>query len=633
VRYRPEIDGLRAIAVAAVVLFHAGLAPLSGGYVGVDVFFVISGYLIAGLIAEDLAQGRFSLLDFYERRARRLLPALFLVLLLTLPIAWVALLPGAWEDFLRSVIATVFFASNLLFWSQAGYFDTAAGEKPLLHTWSLAVEEQFYLAFPLILLALWRLGPRRTVAALGGLALVSFAAMSGPWAAEAKFYLSPFRAWEFLAGAMCALAPLRARLPLAPAGLVLIAGAALLCDAGTPFPSAFTLLPVCGAVLVVLAPPGDPGSRLLAWKPLVGLGLISYPVYLWHVPLFVFARMSGAPPAAMPALVALSVALGWATWVYVETPFRQRRRLARRLPLFAASASGGLLLAASSLVALLAVPSWLQLAYPGLTQAALATPADRPVCPGFADIGDTVRCRVYGDGPLTVVVWGDSHAKVLEQAPRIPDGATVYILSNRGCPPILGVRRSDRGKNAETCQDPALTETHAAYVESLRPASILLVGRWTVYLNGWVKDGALQSSTHFLTDGRSGTGRELSRRVFVDRMGETIARLARSAPVWVMMQPPDLTGMSPRDRAAGRALSQDERRRWHASEVEAFAGVAAPFRVIETADLFCGPEGCPTVNGLEHLYIDDNHLTPGPVLRLWQRIGERLGLRQPAAGM
>jgi len=204
--YRREIDGLRALAVLPVILFHAGFETFSGGFVGVDVFFVISGYLITTIILAELEQGKFSIVNFYERRARRILPALFLVMLVCIPFAWFWLLPSDMKDFSKSLVAVSVFASNILFWRESGYFDTAAELKPLLHTWSLAVEEQYYVLFPLFLMLFWKLGKRWILVTLGVVFVASLAVAQ--WAAYEKqaaaFYLLPTRGWELLIGAFSA---------------------------------------------------------------------------------------------------------------------------------------------------------------------------------------------------------------------------------------------------------------------------------------------------------------------------------------------------------------------------------------------------------------------------------------------
>lgn len=349
--YRPEIDGLRALAVLPVIAFHAGFPGFSGGFVGVDVFFVISGYLITQILAGDLREGRFSIARFYERRARRILPALVVVVAVSVVLAHLLLLPPAFKDFSASVFATGLFLSNILFIAEVDYFGPAAHEVPLLHTWSLAVEEQFYILFPLILWVLWRLGRERALV-WGVLALSLASLIFAEWILTTRpaetFFFLPSRAWELGAGALCALLPRPGRSPfgdgLALAGLVAIVAAVTLMDRSFPFPSLWALVPVGGAVAVILwAHPGNLAGRLLSLRAVVGIGLISYSAYLWHNPVFVFARFQWGEPGtpALLALTLLSLALAWASWRWVEQPFRhapgRAPMLATRGRVFAAS--------------------------------------------------------------------------------------------------------------------------------------------------------------------------------------------------------------------------------------------------------------------------------------------------------
>lgn len=331
--YRPEIDGLRAIAVIPVILFHAGLTLFSGGYVGVDVFFVISGYLITSILIGELEQDNFSIIRFYERRARRILPALFFVMLCCIPFAWKWMLPSELKDFSQSVVSVVFFASNILFWREEGYFAPAAEMKPLLHTWSLAVEEQYYVLFPIFLLLAWRFGRRSVFWSICAIAALSLAASEWSWrnAPSANFYLAPTRAWELLAGSICAFLlsgrEPRASNALSLAVLGLIVFAIFYFDDSTPFPSVYALAPVLGTALIILfGGSGSWAARLLSTRSFVGIGLISYSAYLWHQPLFAFARIRSVlepSPELMMALAALSLVLAYFSWRYVETPFRK----------------------------------------------------------------------------------------------------------------------------------------------------------------------------------------------------------------------------------------------------------------------------------------------------------------------
>lgn len=347
-KYRAEIDGLRALAVVPVILFHAGAAGFSGGYVGVDIFFVISGYLITTILLNELEQDRFSLIGFYERRARRILPALFLVMLACLPFAWFMMHPSELVDFSQSLLATTGFSSNILFWLESGYFDTEAELKPLLHTWSLAVEEQFYIFFPLMLLFLWPMGRANLFALVSGLGLASLAfAHWGAYALpSATFYLLPTRAWELFAGALIAFYFKRRESQACPpalngraaewlglAGLGLIVASIALFDKQTPFPSLYALVPVAGTcLLIVYAQPGTITQRLLSQRVLVGIGLISYSGYLWHQPILAFYRFNKFGHLSafeIIAVCALVAALAYLSWRFVEAPFRSKTRISR----------------------------------------------------------------------------------------------------------------------------------------------------------------------------------------------------------------------------------------------------------------------------------------------------------------
>ena len=347
-RYRPEIDGLRAIAVAAVILFHAGFALFRGGFVGVDVFFVISGFLITSIIVEDLKAGRFSVVQFYERRARRILPALFTVMAACVPFAYSRLSPDGLKDFAESVAAICLFASNILFWGESGYFETQAELKPLLHTWSLAVEEQFYVVFPILLLIAWRLGKTFLLAVICAIALVSFVTSISEVRSfpSAAFYLLPSRAWQLLVGALASFLtdtlptaavrqpPSRlAREAIGWGGMAMIALSLFLFNELTPFPGFNAALPTLGTALVLLgASDVTSVGRVLAWRPLVGLGLISYSAYLWHQPLFAFTKLallSEIPVGLATVLCAMTIVLACLSWRYIEQPFRDRNVFSR----------------------------------------------------------------------------------------------------------------------------------------------------------------------------------------------------------------------------------------------------------------------------------------------------------------
>lgn len=336
-RYRPEIDGLRTVAVLPVLAFHAGFSTFSRGFVGVDVFFVISGFLITRQIVEDIEAGTFSFLQFYERRARRLAPALLLVLLVTCLAAVFILLPADLARFSESQISTLFSISNIYFRLDTGYFATAADSKPLLHTWSLAVEEQFYLIFPILLILAHRLRCPLLGLCLG-LVMVSFALamFATPRMASASFYLLTTRLWELAAGAVSAFFVRNSseyqlpRTALTGLGLGMILWAVFQFDKVTPMPALPTTLLVLGTVLILLFGhhKGNLIGALLSPPVFVGIGLISYSLYLWHQPIFVFARLMHVgelPAIASVGMIVLALILAFLSWHYIERPFRGSR--------------------------------------------------------------------------------------------------------------------------------------------------------------------------------------------------------------------------------------------------------------------------------------------------------------------
>jgi len=333
-KYRAEIDGLRALAVVPVMLFHAGFALFSGGFVGVDVFFVISGYLITTILIEDLENQRFSLVNFYERRARRILPALFFVMLVCIPFAWMWMLPDPLENFGQSLVAATLSANNVLLYLTSGYWGLASEFKPLLHTWSLVVEEQYYVFFPLLLLLTWRFG--KGIVLLSIIIIASVSLALSEWLSrenpEAAFFLIHTRAWELLAGSICAFVVQRRGVqknnPLALLGLAAIIFAIFFYDETTPFPGVYALVPVLGVVLVVLyADNKTLAAKFLSTKGFVGIGLVSYSAYLWHQPLFAFSKIHQQTEPSLllnAVLIFATFLLSFASWKYIEKPFRNK---------------------------------------------------------------------------------------------------------------------------------------------------------------------------------------------------------------------------------------------------------------------------------------------------------------------
>ena len=460
--YRADIDGLRALAVLAVVVFHAQPSLLPGGFIGVDIFFVIAGYLISGIIFRELAAGRFTLRSFYTRRIRRLFPALAIVLLAALTLGWFYLLPSELVLLGKHVAASVGFVQNWWLWHEVGYFDPAAETKPLLHLWSLGVEEQFYLIYPLLLAWLSRRGAR-PLSIITVVGLASFAAelFTQQRSQEAAYFLPHARFWELMVGALVAAratesASLSAHRRNAQSlvGLALAVTGLIVIDHTFAFPGWWAWLPVGGAALLISAGSGAWVNRwLLSQRLLVGIGLISYPLYLWHWVLLTYLRIAepgGPSPRHLALAVAASFVGAWLTYRGVETPIRgQRTWFARPLPLLALLAGvGGLGLVVVALQGLKGrLPAEVAASAEALNYDPLAgvrsdecwlskhAPAD-----GFAS--DCVEPpAANGQAPL-IFIWGDSHAGSLTAGLRALQSRRSFRIAQftrDSCRPLLGV--------------------------------------------------------------------------------------------------------------------------------------------------------------------------------------------------
>jgi peptidoglycan/LPS O-acetylase OafA/YrhL len=458
--YRPDIDGLRAVAVLLVVVFHAFPNSMRGGFIGVDVFFVISGYLISGIIFGQLANSRFSIADFYVRRVRRIFPALLLVMAASLLAGWFILLPDEFAKLGKHAAAGAAFLSNVVLWREAGYFDDDAALKPFLHLWSLGVEEQFYLAWPLILALVWRWRGRALVPilALASLSAASFVANIAfiDRSPTAVFFLPFTRFWELMIGAMLAyqrMAPSSSataetspvlRSVASWCGLLAIAGAAAVIDKSSRFPGFWALLPAMGAALILWAGPQAAVNRsLLSMRPVVYIGLISYPLYLWHWPLLALARIwtgDELSMAAAGALAASAVALAALTYHFVETPIRGlRSHRQMRTSAVVLVAIMVLVAATAALVWLNKLPA-LSSRFPHMAEVAIAA----------NDIGYHGDRTIVGRRPSKVLMFGDSHMQqYMPRAVRLLadqslDTHTVVFHTMGGCAPVPGIEREGR---------------------------------------------------------------------------------------------------------------------------------------------------------------------------------------------
>jgi peptidoglycan/LPS O-acetylase OafA/YrhL len=458
--HRDDIDGLRALAVLLVVAYHAAPTVVPGGFVGVDIFFVISGYLITGNILKDLDRQRFSFLEFYARRCRRIIPALAIVLFGVWLLAWYALLPEEFRTLGKHIVGGATFTTNFLLWRESGYFDAAAATKPLLHLWSLAIEEQFYILWPAILVLAFRYRAAQAVTVV--LLVGSFVLnVSGAQSVAATFYLLPPRFWELLLGAALIqverrslLTFVRARANVVAwcaAGLI-VAGAALL-DGHRLYPGWWGLLPTVGALLLIVVGPSAWLNRApLSATPVVLIGLISYPLYLWHWPLLSLARIveSGQPSGGVKLLaVGLAAVFAWLTWRLAERPIRSR--------LFVFRGSRGLM---RSCIAVTTASLILALALGGASTAGYVPSApraaafedlagsraiDRPSspCSGAFEPGKMLTwCASSGVRPPEIAVFGDSHAYYLSTGlSEVYEkrGGSLLLIGATGCPPVTHV--------------------------------------------------------------------------------------------------------------------------------------------------------------------------------------------------
>ncbi len=501
--YRPEIDGLRAIAVLSVVLYHFGLPWLQGGFVGVDVFFVISGYLIGGILwREYWDSGTLNLWRFYIRRFKRLAPTFFVMALVTTLVAWALMLPFEFREYGKTLIASVVYLSNVYFYRGAGYFDSASDEKPLLHTWSLSVEEQFYVFLPLVFLLLARRGALivPVLAALGLLSLAASAMLNSSMPVAA-FYLFPFRAWELLSGVLLAIWMQRrgaagtGSMPLSWLGLLFVFAGLVSIQPGPGFPGVQALLPVVGTLLILANGTSRSAVNDLLRHPVpVFFGLISYSLYLWHWPVLVlslYLRGQYANPVEPVVWIALSVALAWLSWCFVEQPVR-RGSLGGATVLGGAAAASCVLLALGALV-------YLRDGLPNRFG-----PAARVQIAAAGDfLQDWSRCEIAGQGPLSglevcpigpdgtpqVLVWGDSHVRAFREGldqSAWAAGTPGIILWRAGCPPVFGIRKVENA--ATPAQDTACTQANLQIKQAFGALPdlrrVLLIARWTYYASG-----------------------------------------------------------------------------------------------------------------------------------------------------
>jgi peptidoglycan/LPS O-acetylase OafA/YrhL len=631
--YRPDIDGLRALAVLAVMLFHYRVPGFRGGFVGVDVFFVISGFLITGLIHGDMREGRLSLRRFYERRIRRIFPALFALLIGTTIAAGLIFFPSSLARFGRSLFATALFGANFEFWHEAGYFDVAADQKPLLHLWSIAVEEQFYLLFPALLLLIGARSKRRALLAVGLMfvASLAFSIWSARHATTAGYYLLPSRMWELMLGALLALgvAPLPASRPLQEglsiAGLLLIAFGVFAYSPATPFPGAAALAPCVGAALIIAAGQTAALNRALSCQPIVFVGLISYSLYLWHWPIYVFARTRLTHPLTASEtafLIVLSFALAVLSWRFVERPFRAR---SFRWPHPRLFAGAGAAMATAVACALFIVDMHgLPQRFSPQIRAILAEENDGASrmheCFGMtaADVEMGRLCRFGAKvQEASFILWGDSHADALMPAVQSLaelHGRAGLFAGTDSCPPLLGVKRADTAK----CE--AFNDAVAKIATSKSIREIILEARWAKNAEGSSFGPEALPRVRLYDDISEGRTERETRDVFYRGLDRTVRKLTEAGKKVVLVAsvpevgfpvPPVLARVKMRD--PGATITTSIARYWQRQKfvLWAFAQMHKRYGtdVVYPDRVFCKQGACRTSMKGRPLYRDAHHLS------------------------
>jgi peptidoglycan/LPS O-acetylase OafA/YrhL len=620
-KYRTDIDGLRTIAVGLVLLFHAGLG-VSGGFIGVDVFFVISGFLITRTISDAHERGRFSVLVFYDHRARRILPALVPQLLATTIAAAFLMLPLDLSAYGRSLAATALFSSNIWFWRSAGYFDTTSATNPLLHTWSLGVEEQFYIFFPLLMTLLFKAAMRWRVATIGGIALVSFVLsyVMLERAPEFTFYQLPTRAWELMVGSLISFRGLPQPRPAIAqlcslGGLAAIMASALTLTDTSPFPGPVALPAVVGAALIIYAGAGGAPTavgRLLSTPPFRFIGLISYSLYLWHWPLLVFySYVTNRDPEGIIAagLLLAAIAIAAASYRFVEQPWRRR---SPHVPVIVAPITG---LAAMMGVFAIGLIGHLGHGFPQrlppevnrIAAVAESRPAFDCEVRQPGEVDKNRLCRI-GDKSVAPhwVLWGDSHGWALKDAFSIwleRRHASAWVINSPGCAAVSGYHRVGYATDCNAVGEAALN-----FVLSNGISDVIDVSAWTNWFS---------LHTDFVDDQSHERSKTESTAVLTRAFSTTMARLHEAGvKVWMVDPLPQAKALVPNTLAKNRLFGGDRALTYSAREygdrnTDFFRALAASRSNIcghfELQRALCSTGTCAVVNADGPLYFDENH--------------------------
>ncbi len=639
IQYRKDIDGLRALAVIPVVLFHSGFPFFEGGYVGVDIFFVISGFLITSILMRQLNQGAFSIANFYERRIKRIFPALFTVLLVSSIVAIWLMLPGEFKQFKQSMVSALFFFSNYFFMFDVGYFADPAETKPLLHMWSLAVEEQFYVLFPVYLFLAFKYFRKYLGIVTLLLFLLSFiySVVLVEYRPGDAFYSTPVRAWELMIGSLLAIYPNRSLLAhknvanaLSLSGLLLIIYAVVFFDKTTPFPGYMAMIPVMGSALILFAAhhQGNYVGRLLSTPVFRFFGLISYSLYLWHWPVLAFARLyslGSHPDDLMPMLLVLMIVLSFLSWQFVEKPFRSGQLLNPNSKVLLNRYSGSLLVLFVTLTAL---------AFSDYRRAVkrehrshrearvLSKPMELNQCDHYKGSSRNLNLCFIGDvnnPEISFAMLGDSHAFAL--MPGVYDSAQSHgkkgiFIGSGGCIGLFGVTREKQG--FEHCK--SRMDAFAEYIAT-QPGikQILIASRWGTYTTGKRYKNTIGDSFYISDEQTKQISFEENKLVFERGFEHTIEFLkGLNKEITVITQVPE-SEYSSLDIIRAKRLNRSVDFRPKVTEYMARQKIATDvfmkyeasgdIDLIPVHESMCGLTHCVVFDGGKSIYIDNNHIS------------------------
>ena len=630
-KFRKDINGIRAIAVIAVVLFHFNTAWMPGGFAGVDVFFVISGFLMTGIIFRGLEQQNFSILKFYVARANRIIPALALLCLVLLMFGWFYLSPLEYEALGKHAASSVSFLSNITYWKEAGYFDAASHEKWLLHTWSLSVEWQFYIIYPLVLIAMRKflsLNTMKLMLVWGTVIGFIFSAIATYKWPIPSYFLLPTRAWEMMIGGVAYLYPFKLqenrKKYLEWIGLALIVISYFLISAKNPWPGYLAIIPVLGSFLIIQAQRDD--SFITGNIVFQKLGSWSYSIYLWHWPFVVTIYMFSLPKYYIYPGMALSILMGFLSYKYVEkikfsNNFSTLFSYLRSKPIYIA---GFVVLLGSALFMKTDAITQYRLTPEQISIVEQQQIEPRTEVCGKVENGVSPAC-IYGDGPVKAIVIGDSHSQVQNVAignRATLAGGSILSLGLSACPTVRGLYWVDENGNNPDYNCGQLVENAISLVADKYPnIPVIIISRTSLYFHGYNenKDFHLVPPTHFIDKVFSERNKEYYNNLS-GHMIESICEFKQTNPVYLVRPIPEMLKNVPltmiksvmltgKKESIKIALEEYNQRHEVAFKMQDEAAQQCGAKILDPLPYLCDSEYCYGDSDGIPLYYDDDHLS------------------------